>query len=93
MPSNSVLDLCLLSIRDAGRSKMPQYVLMMIAGWKMRIPDTYFQTLGEEDAVRFHREMSPADKWGAQERNLNGATGRRMVSLGGKTPIRAVATP
>ncbi len=53
---------------NALRSKMPQHVLMMIAGWKRKIPDTYFQTLGEEDAVRFHREMSPADKlWGSGE--------------------------
>ena len=29
-------------------------------GWK-RIPDTYMRTLGLEDAVRFHRQVSPGD--------------------------------
>jgi hypothetical protein len=34
--------------------------LEIIGGWK-KIPATYLATLGLDDAVRFHRQISPAD--------------------------------
>ena len=43
------------------RSGMPEQILRILGGWRT-IPATYFRTLDQEDAKRFHREMSPADK-------------------------------
>ncbi len=42
---------------------MAQRVLEIIGDWK-KIPDTYMRTLGYEDAEKFHRQISPADKLG-----------------------------
>ena len=43
------------------RREMPDEVLKIIGGWK-KIPETYFRTLGFEDAAEFHRKMSPGDR-------------------------------
>lgn len=43
------------------RSGGPERYLRIIGGWR-RIPETYFRTLGTEDVVRAHRELSPADR-------------------------------
>ena len=48
---------------NALRAGMPERVLQIIGGWK-KIPDTYFRTLGAEDAMQFHREVSPGDRLG-----------------------------
>ena len=45
------------------RSGMPERILKIIGGWK-KIPDTYFRTLGAEDAQKFHRQISPGDRLG-----------------------------
>lgn len=45
------------------RAGVPERILKMMGGWK-KIPDTYFKTLGAEDAQRFHRQMSPGDRLG-----------------------------
>ena len=44
------------------RSGMPERLLMALAGWKKRVPATYYATLSAEDAVMAHRAMSPADR-------------------------------
>ena len=43
------------------RSGMPEQILKIIGGWR-KIPETYFRTLGYEDAAAFHRTMSPGDQ-------------------------------
>ena len=48
---------------DALRAGMPEQVLKIVGGWR-KIPETYFRTLGEEDAVEFHRQVSPGDRLG-----------------------------
>ena len=48
---------------NALRAGMPERVLQIVGGWK-KIPDTYFRTLGAEDAMQFHREVSPGDRLG-----------------------------
>ena len=48
---------------NALRAGMPEQVLKIIGGWK-KIPETYFRTLGEEDAREFHRQVSPGDRLG-----------------------------
>ncbi len=48
---------------NALRGGMPERVLQLIGGWK-KIPDTYFRTLGAEDAQQFHRQVSPGDRLG-----------------------------
>ncbi len=48
---------------NALRSGMPERVLQLVGGWK-KIPDTYFRTLGAEDAMEFHRQVSPGDRLG-----------------------------
>ena len=48
---------------NALRAGMPEQVLKIVGGWK-KIPETYFRTLGEEDAREFHRQVSPGDKLG-----------------------------
>jgi len=37
---------------------------MLNAGWKKKVPETYFRTVGMDDVARFHREMSPEDRLG-----------------------------
>ena len=48
---------------NALRGGMPERVLEIVGGWK-KIPKTYFRTLGEEDAMEFHRQVSPGDRLG-----------------------------
>ena len=48
---------------NALRAGVPEQVLKIVGGWK-KIPETYFQTLGEEDAREFHRQVSPGDRLG-----------------------------
>ena len=48
---------------NALRNGMPERVLEMIGGWR-KIPDTYFRTLGAEDARQFHKQVSPGDRLG-----------------------------
>jgi site-specific recombinase XerD len=60
------------------RSGMPERVLMYAGGWK-KIPDTYFRTLGAEDAARVHQEISPADRLGqAAKRKARGSSRGRL---------------
>ena len=46
---------------NALRAGMPERVLQIVGGWK-KISDTYFRTLGAEDAMEFHRQVSPGDR-------------------------------
>ena len=48
---------------NALRAGMPEQVLKIVGGWR-KIPETYFKTLGEEDAIEFHRQISPGDRLG-----------------------------
>ena len=48
---------------NALRAGMPEQVLKIVGGWR-EIPETYFKTLGEEDAREFHRQVSPGDRLG-----------------------------
>ena len=48
---------------NALRAGMPEQVLKIVGGWR-KIPETYFKTLGEEDAIEFHRQVSPGDRLG-----------------------------
>ena len=48
---------------NALREGMPEPILKIVGGWR-KIPETYFRTLGEEDAVEFHRQVSPGDRLG-----------------------------
>ena len=48
---------------NALRNGMPERVLQIVGGWR-KIPDTYFRTLGAEDAQQFHRQVSPGDRLG-----------------------------
>ena len=48
---------------NALRAGMPEQILKIVGGWR-KIPETYFRTLGEEDAVEFHRQVSPGDRLG-----------------------------
>ena len=48
---------------NALRAGMPEQVLKIVGGWR-KIPGTYFRTLGEEDAIEFHRQVSPGDRLG-----------------------------
>ena len=48
---------------NALRAGMPEQVLKIVGGWR-KIPETYFRTLGEEDAKQFHRQVSPGDRLG-----------------------------
>lgn len=60
------------------RGGMPERVLEWIGGWK-RIPQTYVRTIGYDEAVAFHRRLSPGDRLG-QEAACRG----RTPSRGGK---------
>ena len=57
------------------RGMMPLPILERIGGWK-RIPATYLKTLGREDAVTFHRAVSPLDHMGTV--NLERRSRRRL---------------
>ena len=57
------------------RGGMPERVLAIVGGWK-RIPDTYLRTLGMDDAIRFHREISPGDKLSQAGPERTGKKGR-----------------
>ena len=48
---------------NALRAGMPEQVLKIVGGWR-KIPETYFRTLGEEDAREFHQQVSPGDRLG-----------------------------
>ena len=48
---------------NALRAGMPERVLQIVGGWK-KIPETYFRTLDAEDAMEFHRQVSPGDQLG-----------------------------
>ena len=48
---------------NALRAGMLEQVLKIVGGWK-KIPETYFRTLGEEDAREFHQQVSPGDRLG-----------------------------
>ena len=48
---------------DALRAGMPEQVLKIVGGWRKK-PEAYFRTLGEEDAIEFHRQVSPGDRLG-----------------------------
>ena len=48
---------------NALRAGMPEQVLKIVGG-RRKIPETYFRTLGEEDAKQFHRQVSPGDRLG-----------------------------
>ena len=66
---------------NAMRAGMPERVLQIVGGWK-KIPDTYFRTLGAEDAIHFHRQVSPGDRLGRtptvrRARQLKGQGSRR----------------
>ncbi len=45
---------------NALRAGMPEQV---VGGWR-KIPETYFRTLGAEDAMEFHRQASPGHRLG-----------------------------
>ncbi len=56
---------------NALRAGMPEQVLKIVSGWR-KIPETYFKTLGEEDAIEFHRQVSPGDRLGKAVSGRNG---------------------
>ena len=58
------------------RARMPGWVLQIVGGWK-GIPGTYSRTLGAEDAMDCHREVSPGDRLGRARFTLKGCA--RMV--------------
>ena len=60
---------------NALRAGMPEQVLKIVGGWR-KIPETYFKTLGEEDAIEFHRQVSPGDRLG------RAVSGRRTQGQG-----------
>ena len=64
---------------NALRAGMPEQVLKIVGGWK-KIPETYFRTLGEEDAREFHRQVSPGDRLG----KASSARGTRRFSVNSK---------
>ena len=48
------------------RAGMHEQMMRHVAGWKKRVPDTYYRTLATEDVIKVHKQMSPADKlWGS----------------------------
>ena len=64
---------------NALRAGMPEQVLKIVGGWR-KIPETYFKTLGEEDAIEFHRQVSPGD-WLGRTMSV-GRTRRQGRQLG-----------
>ena len=66
---------------NALRAGMPEQVLKIVGGWR-KIPETYFRTLGEEDAREFHRQVSPEDRLGKAPSGRKGRQqGRRRGNL------------
>ena len=65
---------------NALRAGMPEQVLKIVGGWR-KIPETYFKTLGEEDAIEFHRQVSPGDRLGKAP---SGRTTRQQGQQRGK---------
>ena len=65
---------------NALRAGMPEQVLKIVGGWR-KIPETYFRTLGEEDAKQFHRQVSPGDRLGRAA-----SVGRARQRPGGGQP-------
>ena len=69
---------------NALRSGMPERVLQIVGGWR-KIPDTYFRTLGAEDAKQFHRQVSPGDRLGkaprARKSSVEAEKGKPMGKL------------
>ena len=65
---------------NALRAGMPEQILKIVGGWR-KIPETYFRTLGEEDAVEFHRQVSPGDRLG----KAASSRGTRRPSGNGKS--------
>ena len=67
---------------NALRAGMPEQVLKIVGGWR-KIPETYFKTLGEEDAREFHRQVSPGDRLGkaASARRAHQQHGRQRGRL------------
>ena len=68
---------------NALRNGMPERVLQFVGGWK-KIPDTYFRTLGAEDAQYFHRQVSPGD------RLRQGAAARKSTRMSGRDKPRGM---
>ena len=66
---------------NALRAGMPEQVLKIVGGWR-KIPETYFRTLGEEDAIDFHRQVSPGDRLG------KATSARRAIQGHGRGPSR-----
>ena len=62
---------------NALRAGMPEQVLKIVGGWR-KIPETYFRTLGEEDAREFHRQVSPGDRLGRAPLLRKAANWRRQ---------------
>ena len=62
---------------NALRAGMPERVLQIVGGWK-KIPETYFRTLDAEDAMEFHRQVSPGTSWG--EHHQRGGFGGSLVA-------------
>ena len=65
---------------NALRAGMPEQVLKIVGGWR-KIPETYFKTLGEEEAIEFHRQVSRGTGWG--RRRHGGLGGGRADNGGG----------
>ena len=65
---------------NALRAGMPEQVLKIVGGWR-KIPETYFKTLGEEDAIEFHRQVSPGDRLG---KTPSGRKGRQHTRQRGR---------
>ena len=64
---------------NALRAGMPEQVLKIVGGWR-KIPETYFRTLGEDDAMEFHRQVSPGDRLGKAPAAQT-STGEAVVEL------------
>ncbi len=63
------------------REGMPERVLEIVGGWR-KIPETYLRTLGDEDARRFHHQISPGDRLGKMPRNSPGTDSNRQRPKG-----------
>lgn len=50
---------------NALRNGMPEEYLKILGGWR-KIPETYFRTMGYEDAAAFYRSMSQGDRMSQQ---------------------------
>ena len=69
---------------NALRAGIREQVAKIVGGWK-KIPETYFRTLGEEDAREFHRQVSPGDRL----RKTPSGRGTRRPSGNGKSKGKA----